>query len=193
MNETLFYVLGLTLTVMALLVAFVGLRLESFPSSKALMGGVVAVFAFFVIGTAVFAWRNGEDEQAHRDAELAEAGEGNEAASGEPEAETELDTGGQAATATTETAAADGAQVFETQGCGSCHALAAADSSGQTGPDLDGALADRDPAYIEESIVDPAAVVAEGYPPNVMPDTYDDLPPEELDALVKYLSDSTSG
>ena len=193
MNETLFYVLGLTLTVMALLVAFVGLRLESFPSSKALMGGVVAVFAFFVIGTAVFAWRNGEDEQAHRDAELAEAGEGNEAASGEIEAETELDTGGQAATPTTETAAVDGAQVFETQGCGSCHTLAAAGSSGQTGPDLDGALADRDPAYIEESIVDPAAVVAEGYPPNVMPDTYDDLPPEEIDALVKYLSDSTSG
>ena len=80
MNETLFYVLGITLTVMALLVAFVGLRLENFPSSKALMGGVVAVFAFFVIGTAVFAWRNGEDEQAHRDAELAEAAEESEAA-----------------------------------------------------------------------------------------------------------------
>ena len=57
----------------------------------------------------------------------------------------------------------DGAAVFEAQGCGSCHTLAAAGSTGETGPDLDGALADRDPGYIEESIVDPAAVVAEGY------------------------------
>jgi cytochrome c oxidase subunit 2 len=189
MNETLFYVLGITLTVMALLVAFVGLRLESFPSSKALMGGVVAVFAFFVIGTAVFAWRNGEDEQAHRDAELAEAAEESEAPGGEAEAS--LETGGEAPTPATETAAADGAAVFEEQGCGSCHTLAAAGSTGETGPDLDGALADRDPGYIEESIVDPAAVVAEGYPPNIMPNTYDDLPPEELDGLVQYLAEST--
>ena len=191
MNETLFYVLGITLTVLALLVAFIGLRLENFPSSKALMGGVVAVFAFFVIGTAVFAWRNGEDEQAHKEAELAEATEDSEAAGDEAEAleETGGDTG--APPAGEETAGVDGAAVFEAQGCGSCHALAAAGSTGETGPDLDGALADRDPAYIEESIVDPAAVVAEGYPPNVMPMTFGDLPPEELDALVQYLTEST--
>ncbi len=85
----------------------------------------------------------------------------------------------------------DGAAVFEAQGCGSCHTLAAAGSTGETGPDLDGALADRDPGYIEESIVDPAAVVAEGYSPNIMPTTYGDLPPEELDALVQYLTEST--
>jgi cytochrome c oxidase subunit 2 len=189
MNETLFFVLGITLTVMALLVAFVGLRLESFPSSKALMGGVVALFAFFVIGTAVFAWRNGEDEQAHQEAELAEAAEESEAAGDEAEAleETGGDTGAHPAGEET----VDGAAVFEEQGCGSCHALAAAGSTGETGPDLDGALADRDPGYIEESIVDPAAVVAEGYPPNIMPTTYGDLPQEELDGLVQYLTEST--
>ncbi len=191
MNETLFYVLGITLTVMALVVAFVGLRFENFPASKALMGGVVAIFAFFVIGTAVFGWRNGEDEQAHRDAELAEAAEEEEAAGEAGEAEEEL--GGEAAPPASETASADGAAVFESQGCGSCHTLAAAGSTGQTGPDLDGALADRDPDYIEESIVDPAAVVAEGYSPNVMPTTYGELPPEELDALVQYLTESTQG
>ena len=188
-NETIFYVLGIALTVMALLVAFVGLKFENFPASKALMGGVVAVFAFFVIGTAVFGWRNGEDEQAHRDAELAEAAEANEASGNEGEAQEEI--GGEASPAPTETAAADGAAVFEAQGCGSCHTLAAAGSSGQTGPDLDGALADRDPDYIEESIIDPAAVVAEGYSPNIMPTSYGELPQEELDGLVQYLTEST--
>ncbi len=189
MNEALFFVLGITLTAMALIVSFVGLKLESFPTSKALMGGVVAIFAFFVIGTAVFGWRNAEDEQAHRDAELALAAEENEASGDEGEAQEEI--GGEATPAPTETASADGGAVFEEQGCGSCHTLAAAGSSGAIGPDLDGALPNRDPEYIEESIIDPAATIAEGFPPNVMPTTYADLPPEEIDGLVKYLVEST--
>lgn len=190
MNETLFFVFGISLTALALVVSFIGLKVESFPATKVLMGGVVAIFAFFVIGTAVFGWRSAEDEQAHRDAELAEAAEDNEATD-EGEAQEEI--GGEATPAPAETAVADGAAVFEAQGCGSCHTLAAAGSSGQTGPDLDGALADRNPDEIEESIIDPAAKITKGFPPNVMPTTYADLPPEELDALVQYLAESTSG
>ena len=35
MNETLFYVLGIALVVVALVVSFVGLRFEKFPPSAA--------------------------------------------------------------------------------------------------------------------------------------------------------------
>ena len=45
-------------------------------------------------------------------------------------------------------------------GCAGCHTLAAAGSSGTTGPDLDKALTGKDEAYIETSIVDPSAKVA---------------------------------
>ena len=51
----------------------------------------------------------------------------------------------------------------------------------------------RDSDYIEESIIDPAARIAKGFAPNVMPTTYGELPPEEIDALVQYLTESTSG
>ena len=43
--------------------------------------------------------------------------------------------------------------------------------------------------YVRQSIVDPNAVVAAGYQPGVMPPNFGDtLSPEELDALVAYLS-----
>ena len=49
MNETLFYVLGLGLVAIALVVSFVGLRCEKFPASRALLvGGTVAVAALVV-------------------------------------------------------------------------------------------------------------------------------------------------
>ena len=52
----------------------------------------------------------------------------------------------------------------------------------------------RAPAKIEEDIVDPNKVIAEGYPPNVMPENYEQtLSPKELEDLVEYLFDETSG
>ena len=75
MNETLFYVFGIGLTVAALIVTAIGLRWENFPGSKAVMALVVTVFALGVGGTAVFGWANAEDEQDHREEELAEATE----------------------------------------------------------------------------------------------------------------------
>ena len=65
----------------------------------------------------------------------------------------------------------------------------------QVGPDLDKLAADAKAAgepvadYVRQSIVDPNAVIAKGYQPNVMPPTFGDtLKPDELDALVAYLS-----
>ena len=50
----------------------------------------------------------------------------------------------------------------------------------------------KDAAFIEESIVDPSAEIAEGFSDGLMPRDYgDSLQPAELDALVKYLAEVT--
>jgi|GEM_PF-3832171 len=84
-----------------------------------------------------------------------------------------------------------GEQLFNQHGCASCHA------NKQVAPPLEGlygqaahALADGrtvkvDEAYLRESIVNPTAKVAKGYPP-IMP-SFSHLPEEEVDALVAYL------
>ena len=78
-------------------------------------------------------------------------------------------------------------QLF-TERCGSCHALAAAGTAGNTGPDLDEVLAGKDAGYIEEQIVDPSSEITQGYPDGVMPQDFETaLSPEELQGLVEYL------
>jgi mono/diheme cytochrome c family protein len=87
-----------------------------------------------------------------------------------------------------------GAQVFTNNGCGGCHTLAAAQSGGTVGPDLDEVLGGRSAAMIQEDIVDPEKVIAPGYPPSVMPLNFEEtLSPEELDDLVQFLVESTGG
>ncbi|HEX5929291.1 MAG TPA: cytochrome c [Solirubrobacterales bacterium] len=87
-----------------------------------------------------------------------------------------------------------GAQVFANNNCGGCHTLAEAQAGGVTGPNLDEVLPGQSMAKIHEDIVDPNKVIAPGYPPNVMPPNYEqELSPKELDDLVKYLIESTSG
>jgi mono/diheme cytochrome c family protein len=87
-----------------------------------------------------------------------------------------------------------GEQVFIENGCGSCHTLAAANSGGVTGPNLDEALPGQSAEEIEESIVDPEAKIEKGYPAGVMPQEFGTkIPKEKLDALVEYLMESTSG
>jgi mono/diheme cytochrome c family protein len=86
-----------------------------------------------------------------------------------------------------------GAQVFASKGCGGCHTLAAANSGGMVGPNLDEVLAGMTPSMIEESIVDPNAKIAKGFPPNVMPRNYKTLiSPTELEELVEFLASSTA-
>lgn len=109
--------------------------------------------------------------------------EGEEAAAAEPSGENEEEAGG----------GSPGAQVFASATCGSCHTLAAAGSTGTTGPDLEESLApDDDTAGIEEMIVHPNEEVIEGYPPNVMPQTYGEtLSAAEIHNLAEYLVEST--
>ena len=72
MAETLFYVFGLTLTALALVVSFFGLRANGFP--KTIVSRlVVLLFAILVVGTAATAVALSREEAEHREAELAEA------------------------------------------------------------------------------------------------------------------------
>ncbi len=90
----------------------------------------------------------------------------------------------------------DGASVFAEAGCGGCHTFAPAGSDGEIGPALDDLAAAAEKAgkpldeFVKESIVDPGASIAEGYADGVMPGSFgQSLKPEELDALVTYLTE----
>jgi cytochrome c oxidase subunit 2 len=90
-----------------------------------------------------------------------------------------------------------GKSVFANNGCNSCHTLKAAGATGKIGPDLDKLPQEANgagkplEAFVRESIVSPDAYVAPGYPKNVMPKTFAQLPKSQLDALVQYLISSS--
>ncbi len=87
-----------------------------------------------------------------------------------------------------------GGQVFGENGCGSCHTLKAAGSTGTTGPDLDKALAGQSAAEIKQSIVDPSAKITPGYPSGVMPATFgQSISPKDLNTLIKFLQQGAGG
>jgi cytochrome c oxidase subunit 2 len=90
--------------------------------------------------------------------------------------------GGQTATA------AQGKAIFTGEGgCGACHALSDAGTSGTVGPKLNG-IAKQGAAFIKQSIEDPNAKITPGFPKGVMPQDFKSrLGPEKIDALVKYL------
>ena len=99
---------------------------------------------------------------------------------------------------------AQGKQVYLTQYCGVCHALAAAGTGGAFGPAHDGIGANADARiadarykgnattateYIRESIVAPNVFIAAGAGPGhqAMP-SFTHLPAADIDALVYFLS-----
>ena len=85
-----------------------------------------------------------------------------------------------------------GRRIFVQSGCGSCHRLADAGTNGTTGPDLDETLDGRSERFIRASIVDPDAVIAEGFSPDLMPSNYGRrLSNRDLEALVEYLGNTS--
>jgi mono/diheme cytochrome c family protein len=98
----------------------------------------------------------------------------------------ELEEGGEATPTTTETTAPagneEGAAVFESQGCGGCHTLTAAGSTGITGPNLD------ETQLSEAEIV---AVVTNGRGEG-MPAFGDSLDDEEIASVAAYVSESAA-
>jgi cytochrome c oxidase subunit 2 len=96
--------------------------------------------------------------------------------------------GGQAPSGT------NGKQIFLSLPCKSCHTLKDAGTTATVGPDLDKGLKGKTPAFIKESIVSPDKVITPGYSAGIMPSNFGQtIPPAQLDALVKYLSDVTKG
>ncbi len=72
-------------------------------------------------------------------------------------------------------------------GCGGCHEVAG--QAGALGPKLNTIGALRDAAYLRRSLLDPNADIAEGYPPNLMPNIYgDQMSARELEMIVDYLA-----
>jgi mono/diheme cytochrome c family protein len=208
MNDTVFYVVGACLVAVALITSFVGLRYDKFPGSRGVQLAGILLFVLMVGASMTFAWRNAEDEQATRDAEQAsgelptpaevDAAEASGESVGEEEQQAETTSTSTGATSTTQStttaASADGAKLFVDQGCSSCHTLKAANATGTTGPNLDTELKGKPLSFIETSIVDPNAEIAKGYPPDVMPQNFGTtLSQDEINALVQYLVQSTSG
>lgn len=102
--------------------------------------------------------------------------------------------------------AAEGKTVFTgVGGCGACHTLAAAGTSGNAGPNLNTRLASdcatpaskkiRGATYqkcIQTAIVNPYAYIPSGYSAGVMPNTFSKtLSPTQIQALVAFLSGAT--
>jgi cbb3-type cytochrome c oxidase subunit III len=81
----------------------------------------------------------------------------------------------------------DGKTIFKAK-CGSCHTLADAGTTGETGPNLDKFLKGKDAKFIQQSIEDPSAFVEKGFQDGIMPPNYKEtLQPEEIKALTDYL------
>jgi plastocyanin len=68
----LFYVFGISLTVAALALSFIGLRAERFPGSRGLLAAVLGGMAALVAASCAFAVVLSEDEAEERSEEIAE-------------------------------------------------------------------------------------------------------------------------
>jgi len=114
------------------------------------------------------------------------------------------DSGGAEVTVTIPTMPAAGAETAKTEeaaplktaqeviakfGCGACHKVA--DQTGEIGPNLTKIGATKNKDYIRQSILDPDAVIAKGYPAGMMPKTFgEQMKAKELEMLVDYLAGS---
>jgi mono/diheme cytochrome c family protein len=95
------------------------------------------------------------------------------------------------------TGAAAGKAVFLANGCGGCHTFKAAGTNGKVGPDLDHVGADAKkankgplPVYVKQSIEDPQAYIVPGFPGGVMPVFKGKLTDQQLNDLVKFITDN---
>jgi cytochrome c oxidase subunit 2 len=84
-------------------------------------------------------------------------------------------------------ASVQGKQLFADQ-CGSCHALADAGTTAETGPNLDTVLRGKNAEYVREQIVNPDSKITPGFQPGVMPQDFgEQLSEPQINSLVEYL------
>ena len=91
--------------------------------------------------------------------------------------------------------AAAGKALFASQGCNACHTFTPAGATAKVGPNLDNLAADAQKAnrgsvqaYATESIEDPGAYVAPGYPSGVMPSNFGALGAKKIADLVAFIT-----
>jgi plastocyanin len=116
MSGDIFYVFGILLVIAALVLSYFGIRgAAAFPPNRAVLVGVTGLFAAIVVVTLAFAIDLSEEEQSHREEELAheEQQAEQEAAGAEGGTETGAPAGGQTLAVDSP---ADGALVFEPNG-----------------------------------------------------------------------------
>ena len=83
---------------------------------------------------------------------------------------------------------AAGKQGFAANGCASCHTFTRAGATGTIGPNLSKVLKGKTAAFIRQSVVDPNAVIAPGYQPNIMPQDFGQkLSTAQLNNLIAFL------
>lgn len=73
MKETVFYIVGIALAISAVIVSFIGLKVEKFPGKLSVV--VILVFAAGAIGAATFAVLYSKEHEEHREHELEHANE----------------------------------------------------------------------------------------------------------------------
>lgn len=89
--------------------------------------------------------------------------------------------------------ATTGEQIFTAAGCAACHTLSKANATGDIGPNLDelaqaaGEQEGSPEDFVRESVLDPDAVVAQGFQAGVMPSYEGRLTDEQVQALAEYL------
>jgi cytochrome c oxidase subunit 2 len=90
--------------------------------------------------------------------------------------------------------AALGKQIFTSEGgCGACHTLSDAGTSGKVGPNLD-QIGKQGADFIRQSIVTPNKVITKGFPADTMPPDFQSrLGKDKIDALVQYLLKAGGG
>ena len=186
-NDIILGLVALVLIVFSLVVSLLIPRRDpGFPGRKLRTFVVVAILLVIAMLAAVeLAGGEHESEEGGGETQAAET-------SGADTGQTDTGGGGGGGQAQGDPAA--GKEVFTSSGCGDCHTLSDAGTSGQVGPDLDEVLQGQDPAFIHESIVDPNAQIAEGFAEGVMPQDYgDQLSEQQLNDLVAYLQQATGG
>lgn len=80
-----------------------------------------------------------------------------------------------------------GELLFQNKGCIGCHTVNG--EGGAVGPNLTDVYSTKGEDYIRQSVLNPNAVIAEGFQPNIMPQNFSELlSDEELGFIVSFLA-----
>jgi len=80
-----------------------------------------------------------------------------------------------------------GQVLFQTLGCVGCHVIAG--EGGAVGPELTNVIGEQGEDFVRQSILNPNAVITEGFQPNIMPQNFDErLSDDDLNSIIAYLA-----